>query len=153
MKPVEYVVQLIILLHLSIVGLFKPEVAERARRMLFLTSLATTLSREGIIKTNTLDNLNKSLHLANNDSCLEIGEHISSSIWKYNKNYKSTFKDGWDNGTCIDVGEYLSLDDIREISPKVIDASPTWLRYNGLKMQQDVTDLFITHAVLKKIVY
>lgn len=151
MKPIEYIMQIIILLHLSIVGLFKPEVAERARRMLFLTSLATTLAQEGIIKRNTLDVLNKNLNLAKNQSCLQLGEHISECIWHQQVRYVTLFKDGWDTKLISD-GKYLTLDDIRQLSPKVIQHSPSWLKYDQKKMQQDVTDLFMTNAVLKTMV-
>ena len=151
MKPIEYIMQIIILLHLSIVGLFKPEVAERARRMLFLTSLATTLAQEGIIKRNTLDVLNKNLNLANNQSCLQLGEHMSGCVWNQPVRYGTLFKEGWDGGTDLSA-KYLTLDDIRQLSPKVIQHSPSWLKYDQKKMQQDVTDLFMTNAVLKTMV-
>jgi hypothetical protein len=76
MKFTDWVIQLIILLHLSIVGLFSPEVAQRAKRMLFLTSLATTLAKEGIVKRNVLDTLNSDLKLARNERCLLLGKEI-----------------------------------------------------------------------------
>ena len=151
MKPIEYIMQFIILLHLSIVGLFKPEVAERARRMLFLTSLATTLAQEGIIKRNTLDVLNKNLNLAKNQSCLQLGEHLSECVWNQPVRYGTLFKEGWDGGPDFSA-RYLTLDDIRQLSPKVIQNSPSWLKYDQKKMQQDVTDLFMTTAVLKTMV-
>lgn len=154
MKPIEYIMQIIILLHLYIVGLFKPEVAERARRMLFLTSLATTLAQEGIIKRNTLDVLNKNLNLAKNQNCLQLGEHLSERVWHQETRYTNLFKEGWDGKDIRynENGKYLTLDDIRQLSPKVINNSPSWLRYDQKKMHQDVTDLFMTNAVLKTMV-
>lgn len=154
MKLTEYFVQLILLSHLFIIGLFKPEVAERAKRMLFLTSLATTLAQEGIIKKNTLGVLNRNLKLAKNDKCLQLGEELSSVMWRPNKQYYYIFKDNWLN---IDVtkdnvaGRYLPFDDIQLISKRVIDSSPSWIRYNNIRMREDVTDLFITNAVLRDI--
>lgn len=154
MKLTEYFVQLILLSHLFIVGLFKPEVAERAKRMLFLTSLATTLAQEGIIKKNTLGVLNRNLKLAKNDKCLMLGEELSSVMWKPNKKYHYIFKDNWlglDATNDYVNGRYLPFDDIQLISKRVIDSSPTWIRYNNTRMREDVTDLFITNAVLKGI--
>lgn len=154
MKLTEYFVQLILLSHLFIVGLFKPEVAERAKRMLFLTSLATTLAQEGIIKKNTLGVLNRNLKLAKNDNCLKIGEELSCVLWRPTADYRCAFKDNWlgrDNLSDNLTDRYLPFDDIRHISDRVIQSSPTWIRYNNERMQEDVTDLFITNAVLKNI--
>lgn len=154
MKITEYLIQLILLSHLFIVGLFKPEVAERAKRMLFLTSLATTLAREGIIKKNTLGVLNRNLKLAKNEKCLMIGEELTCVLWKPSKEYNLTFRSNWANTYDESEGwggRYLPFDDIRHISERVIKSSPPWIRYNNTRMQEDVTDLFITNAVLKNV--
>ena len=159
MKLSDYFIQLIVLLHLSIVGLFKPEEAERARRMLFLTSLATALAKEGIIKRNALDTLNEDLQLANSDDSLKLGKQLSTNIWSH-KNLKGVARnEGWDgiksyicttdneNGTGNKECEYLSLNDIRVVGTKVIRATPDWIKYDKSKMQADVPDLFMTHAI------
>lgn len=154
MKITEYFIQLILLSHLFIVGLFKPEVAERAKRMLFVTSLATTLAQEGIIKKNTLGVLNRNLKLARNEKCLMIGEELSCVMWKPTKQHSPLFKDNWIPSESPNIStsdKYLTFDDIRIISNKVIKSSPSWIRYNNTRMQEDVTDLFITNAVLKNV--
>ena len=153
MKLTEYFIQIILLAHLFIIGIFKPEVAERAKRMLFLTSLATTLAQEGIIQKNTLGVLNRNLKLAKNDKCLMLGEELTRVMWKPDKRYYQLFKDNW---FASDTNEpvshrYLAFDEIRSLSERVIDTSPSWVRYNATRMQEDVTDLFITNAVLKRI--
>lgn len=158
MKLTDYFIQLIILLHLTIVGFIKPEVAERAKRMLFLTSLATALAKEGIIKRNALDSLNYDLKLARNDHCLLVGKELSSGMWSNNKTNGLLFKEGWDGGHDIrepnGLGErdkFMALDDIRVLSTKFIKAAPRWVKYDSNKMQADVTDFFITHPTLKSI--
>lgn len=161
MKFTDWVIQLIILLHLSVVGLFSPEVAQRAKRMLFLTSLATTLAKEGIIKRNVLDTLNNDLKLARNDRCLLLGKEISKHMWRH----KCL------NGTSLSVGiglhdylipngrhdikneisNFLSLSDINILGSKVINATPKWVRYDSTKMQEDMTDFFVTNPVMSRV--
>lgn len=158
MKLTDYFIQMIILLHLMIVGFIKPEVAERARRMLFLTSLATALAKEGIIKRNILDSLNQDLKLASNDHCLLIGRELSNSMWSRTQSNKALFKEGWDGGPDpigsngkVELDRFLALDDIRTLSNKLIKAAPRWVLYDSGRMQADVTDFFITHPTLKSI--
>lgn len=155
MKLTDYFIQMIILLHLMVVGFIKPEVAERARRMLFLTSLATALAKEGIIKRNILDSLNHDLKLASNDHCLLIGRELSNSMWSRKQSNKALFKEGWDGGPDIknpaELDSFMALDDIRTLSTKLIKAAPKWVKYDSGRMQADVTDFFITHPTLKSI--
>lgn len=158
MKLTDYFIQWIILLHLTVVGFIKPEVAERAKRMLFLTSLATALAQEGIVKRNVLDSLNYDLKLARNDHCLLVGKELSSGMWSNNKVNCSLFKEGWDGGhdpigsnDKVELDRFLTLDDIRTLSTKLIKAAPGWVKYDSNRMQADVTDFFITHPTLKSI--
>lgn len=158
MKLTDYFIQWIILLHLTVVGFIKPEVAERAKRMLFLTSLATALAQEGIVKRNVLDSLNYDLKLATNDHCLLVGKELSSGMWSNNKVNGSLFKEGWDGGPDpiglngkVELDRFLTLDDIRTLSTKLIKAAPDWVKYDSNRMQADVTDFFITHPTLKSI--
>lgn len=158
MKLTDYFIQWIILLHLTVVGFIKPEVAERAKRMLFLTSLATALAQEGIVKRNVLDSLNYDLKLARNDHCLLVGKELSSGMWSNNKINGSLFKEGWDgrhdpigSSDKVELDRFLTLDDIRTLSTKLIKAAPSWVKYDSNRMQADVTDFFITHPTLKSI--
>lgn len=161
MRLSDHLIQLIILLHLTVLGFIKPEIAERAKRMLFLTSLATKLAREGVIKRNVLDTLNNDLKLAKNDHCLLLGKELSKSIWtryKLNRSFKANKNDGWDGiddqyRTFVhnNSTSFLTLDDIRKISDGVISAAPNWIRYDVDRMQSDVTDLFMTHPVINGV--
>lgn len=159
MKLSDYFIQAIILLHLTIVGFVKPEVAERAKRMLFVTSLATALAKEGIIKRNILDSLNYDLKLANNDHCLLLGKEMSRTMWNHKRLNNNLFKDGWDGledkpakeSTSVSKDSFLALDDIRILSAKLIQAAPNWVKYDSNRMQADVTDFFVTNPTLKSV--
>lgn len=151
MKLTDYFIQLIILLHLTIVGFIKPEVAERARRMLFLTSLATALAKEGIIQRNALDTLNTDLKLARNDHCLLLGREISKTMWTHKRLNGTAFDEGWDGIGLKPKDSFLSLNDIKILGSKVIHATPKWVKYDSNRMQEDMTDFFITHPVMKNI--
>ena len=160
MKLTDYFIQIVLLLHLTVVGFIKPEVAERAKRMLFLTSLATALAKEGIIKRNILDSLNDDLKLAKNDHCLLLGKELSKTIWSHRRKSNTLFRDSWtrtpavtDEGIFLEpaTDSFLGLDDIKKLSTKLIQAAPGWVKYDSGKMQADVTDLFITNPILKSI--
>lgn len=167
MKFTDWVIQLIILLHLSVVGLFSPEVAQRAKRMLFLTSLATALAKEGIVKRNVLDTLNSDLKLARNDRCLLLGKEISKHMWRHASLGGGTLSEGiglqrhmlsndnesWDVGSGLKTGtsNFLSLSDINTLGSKVINATPKWVKYDSIKMQEDMTDFFVTNPVMSRI--
>lgn len=164
MKFTDWVIQLIILLHLSVVGLFSPEVAQRAKRMLFLTSLATTLAKEGIVKRNVLDTLNSDLKLARNDRCLLLGKEISKHMWRHKSLGGATLsegiglhnylkpREGWgDKDSILEVSNFLSLSDINTLGSKVINATPKWVKYDSTKMQEDMTDFFVTNPVMSRV--
>lgn len=151
MKLTDYFIQIIILLHLAVVGLIKPEVAERAKRMLFVTSLATALAKEGIIKRNALDTLNTDLKLAKNDHCLLLGKELSKGMWSHSKLNGSAFEEGIYGVDIRAKDSFLSLNDIKLLGNKVISATPKWVKYDSNRMHEDMTDFFITHPVMKNI--
>lgn len=168
MKLMDWIIQLIILTHLSIVGLFSPAVAQRAKRMLFLTSLATTLAKEGIVRKTVLDTLNNDLHLARNSRCLLLGEEVSRYMWKHDSlggeslgegiglaRYLDFKSEDWNNERDIKDNPtgFLSLNEISILSDKVINAAPKWVKYDNSKMQEDMTDFFITNPVIKQVAH
>lgn len=138
MKIGEYIVQLIIILNLKIMGIFNPRHAQRAKRMLFLTSLTVALAREGIIKRNTLDSLNADLSLARNSSTLLIGEELSKGIWQ-GVSLKNTF-----NNTHTG---YLNVSEIDRISENVINKTPSWINYGHDFMKEDISSLLVTKNI------
>lgn len=167
MKFTDWVIQLIVLLHLSIVGIFSPEVAMRAKRMLFLTSLATELAKEGIVKRNVLDTLNSDLKLARNDRCLLLGKEISKHMWRHKSLGGGTLSEGiglqipvpshnsegWDGRHDLkpEVSNFLSLSDIRTLNDKVMTATPKWVKYDSAKMREDMTDFFVTNPIINRV--
>lgn len=157
MKFTDWIIQAVLLLHLNVIGIFSPQVAQRAKRMLFLTSFATTLAREGIIKRSVLETLNVDLKLAKNSKCLLLGEELSRNMWRHKslggkelgegiglKRYLS-IEDGWDSNR-----NFLSLDEIRTLGDKVIFATPKWIQYNSEEMRDDVTDFFVLNPIISK---
>lgn len=132
MKIGEYIVQLIIILNLKIVGIINPKHAERAKRMIFLTSLAVALAREGLIKKHTIDSLNQDMELAKNDNTLLIGEELSKGIWngiKLRKQFNTEHPG------------LIGLSEIDKISQIVIEDTPKWIRYDSNLMKNDITEL------------
>lgn len=132
MKIGEYIVQLIIILNLKIVGIINPKHAERAKRMIFLTSLAVALAREGLIKKHTINSLNQDMELAKNDNTLLIGEELSKGIWngiKLRKQFNTEHPG------------LIELSEIDKISQIVIEDTPKWIRYDSSLMKNDITEL------------
>lgn len=137
MKIGEYLIQLIIIFNLKIVGLINPRHAERAKRMLFLTSLAVALAREGLIKKHTIDSLNQDMELAKNDNTLLIGEELSKGIWngiKLRKQFHSEHPG------------MIGLSEIDKISQTVIEDTPKWIRYDSNLMRNDIAELVASNA-------
>jgi hypothetical protein len=46
---------------------------------------------------------------------------------------------------------YLTLNDIQIVGDKVITATPKWIKYDSIKMQEDMTDFFVTNPVIHRV--
>lgn len=127
MKLREYIVQLIIIFNLKIMGIINPKYNERAKRMLFLTSLAIHLAREGIIKNNVLDSLNEESSPEVKHNTFVISDHLSKCIWQKTTLLKA-----------------LSIDDCRndnDVMELINETAPLWIKYDPALMKDDVKDL------------
>lgn len=139
MKLSEYFVQLVLILNLKLMGLLNPKYAERAKRMLFLTSLAVTLAREGIIKKNTLDSLNEDMSVVNNSNALFIGEELGKSIWS-NIDLMSKLE------KVKQTSGLATTQEVEEICDSISCRTPKWISYNRELMKSDLEVLLASRV-------
>ncbi|QVD49392.1 hypothetical protein LUCX_322 [Xanthomonas phage vB_XciM_LucasX] len=109
-------------------------VSEHAKRIIFVTSLYARMSRLEKLQAAAIDKLNHFMVLATNSASLPLPSRLQNVIWK------STSLNDMLSPEILKTP--LTPEQRRELSTKVVDITPGWLRY-GTKpsMIDDVGNL------------
>lgn len=108
-------------------------VNQHTKRIIFVTSLYTRVSRLTLLEQSAVVKLNQLMVLATNENSLSFTSRLQSLVWGQTA-----------------VNDMLSLEALRgeltdarcrELSTRVVDMSPKWLRYGKPNMIRDVVNL------------
>lgn len=108
-------------------------VNQHTKRIIFVTSLYTRVSRLEKLQQSAVAKLNQLMVLATNENSLPLATRLQSVIWN-NTEINTTLSPDVLNGP-------LSEEQKRELSTRVVDMSPSWLRYGKPSMIKDVQKL------------
>ena len=116
-------------------------IPKHRKRLFLLTSLQHQLATKGAITEQSLTELNKTLHLSQDDTycCKTSIEAIYEIVWDSEKIGKivSDIPEMYDGKTC------LLYKDANRLSEEILPLVPTWLRYGSLDaMKKDIISLF-----------
>lgn len=108
-------------------------VNQHTKRIIFVTSLYTRVTRLEKLQQSAVVKLNQLMVLATNEDSLPFGSRLQRVIWKQT--------DIRDILTPEILSHEISEDQARELSVRVVDKCPKWLRYNKPAMILDVQKL------------
>jgi hypothetical protein len=108
-------------------------VKHHTKRIIFVSSLYTRVSRLEKLQQSAVAKLNQLMVLATNENSLPLATRLQSVIWN-NTEINTTLSPDVLNGP-------LSEEQKRELSTRVVDMSPSWLRYGKPSMIKDVQKL------------
>lgn len=108
-------------------------VNQHTKRIIFVTSLYTRVSRLTLLEQSAVVKLNQLMVLATNEDSLSFTSRLQSLVWG---------QTAVTDMLSLEVlrGE-LTDDRCRELSTRVVDMSPKWLRYEKPNMIRDVVNL------------
>lgn len=108
-------------------------VNRHTKRIIFVTSLYTRVSHLTQLEASAVAKLNQLMVLATNEESLSFSSRLQNIVWG------RTHIDETLTPEILRTG----LTDARceELSTKVVDMSPRWLRYEKPRMIQDVANL------------
>ncbi len=112
-------------------------VNQHTKRIIFVTSLYTRMSRMETLQHSAVAKLNQLMVLATNEDSLSFSARLQSVIW--NKTALNSVL------TPEVLHMQLSEEQRREISTQVVDMAPRWLRYQKPSMIKDICSL-LTHT-------
>lgn len=108
-------------------------VNQHTKRIIFVTSLYTRVSRLNQLEQSAITKLNQLMVLATNEDSLSFTSRLHQVIW---------------GGTGINetltpeiLRSEMSEEVRRQLSTRVVDMSPKWLRYEKPNMIKDVVNL------------
>lgn len=108
-------------------------VNQHTKRIIFVTSLYTRVSRLSQLEQSAISKLNQLMVLATNEDSLTFTSRLNRVIWgRTNINEKLTPE--------LLRGE-LTDELCQQLSTEVVDMSPRWLRYEKPNMIKDVSNL------------
>lgn len=128
-----------------------PSKIRRGRRILFLSSFNAACVKAGILDENTLKTLNNALSVAEDDKSLDVGFHMSPSIWSRHE-IKDMFPPPHESTHTPDLDKtvdpkFLTLNQAQSFTDNVLAQTPEWLRYDADEMRSDVIDLVTENEV------
>lgn len=147
----ELIVYSILVIHTKVLARINPLRAQQAKRLLFLTSIASRLSKEGIITKVDFKELNENMKLSKSPHCLNIGVTYANRIWRAEKDAVCGVKWHILSGPTDITGNeptYMSISEIRQAQLDIRRKTPKWLRYESSVMDSDLTELFCTYERL-----
>ncbi len=108
-------------------------VNQHTKRIIFVTSLYTRVSRLNQLEQSAITKLNQLMVLATNEDSLSFTSRLHQVIWG---------RTGINETLTPEIlrGD-LSEETCRQLSTKVVDMSPKWLRYEKPNMIKDVVSL------------
>lgn len=133
---------------LAIVEFLSPQRTRRGRRILFLSSFNAALVKAGILEENTMKTLNDALSVAEDGCSLDIGFHMSPSIWSRHE-IKDMLPESESptNGTGLESSQFLTLNQAQSFTDNVLKQTPAWLRYDTEEMRSDLLEMVTDNEV------
>jgi hypothetical protein len=114
-------------------------IPKQRKRLFLIATLHYELARKGAFHKRSIDELNETLHLADNDKMLLLPEPIYEMVWDSEKlaSIVAELPTMYDGETC------LQFKDADRISEDILRVTPDWLRYASLDvMKNDIIGLF-----------
>lgn len=124
----------------ALIHMFLAFIIPKQRKRLFLiATLQNELAKKGAFHKRSIDELNESLHLADNEKMLLLPEPIYEMVW--DSEALDPIVNELPHATEGDL--CLQYKDVSRISEAIIHLSPAWLRYASPDiMKKDVISLF-----------
>lgn len=108
-------------------------VNQHTKRILFVTSLYTRVSRLDKLQQSAVAKLNQLMVLATDEKSLPLATRLQSFIWNNTEINDALSPDVLSN--------QMSEEEKHELSTRVVDMCPIWLRYGKPNMIRDVQKL------------
>lgn len=133
---------------LAIVEFLSPQRTRRGRRILFLSSFNAACVKEGILEENTMKTLNDALSVAEDGCSLDIGFHMSPSIWSRHE-IKDMLPESESStmGSGSESPQFLTLNQAQSFTDNVLKQTPAWLRYDAEEMRSDLLEMVTDNEV------
>lgn len=120
--------------HKLLQTLLEKAVSRHGKRVFFITSLYFELVQIEKLRSDAVAKLNQIMRIAHDDAALQLPAAMRGMVWGNTPLHEALDADL--------LGQEISDTRAREISEKVVDMSPQWLRYGRRSdMIDDVLDL------------
>lgn len=121
----QHVEQFILLVYLSVLGVFNKRAAIKAKRLLLLTTLTCDLANRGYIEKNMIDRIANGL--VKHDDTLKLAEDLSANTWSNLPEEKLVIKD--------------DINCLSSTAEMIAQVAPSWVKYDPCLMVMDVVNV------------
>lgn len=107
---------------------------ERAKRIIFVTTLYLEMVRESDPSTDTLEELNRLFKLAGDPDALMVPALLKGIVWRKRSD------------VIQEASDKLTAGDINQSCQKILEITPAWMRYGagGTEMLADTKSVLRT---------
>lgn len=113
----------------------------RGKRTMFLTSLYFYLVKEGMFRNVTLHQFSKMAEIDVSSAGMQLPLQTKDMIWE-STNVLLTIQEEYSHCPLNSIEQCPTWDRARELSEKLVDETPAWLRYERDAMVKDTIRLF-----------
>lgn len=123
----------------SLTSLLEVSLSERTKRLIFLASFSARFKDQTTLDNETLVKLNKVMVLCSTEAAINLPVHLSRAIWRGRTVYDIVA----DNQVLL--SSPFSKERLQQLSARVLESMPKWLRYGPDAVIQDDVGKLLQH--------